>query len=63
MLCESGGDPDARNGESIGLYQIHYPSHAARVESRQALYDPAINVRVAFQIYSEQGWLPWACQP
>lgn len=58
-MCESGGDPNASNGESIGLFQIHYPSHRDKVESRQVLFDPATNIRVAYEIWSEHGWSPW----
>lgn len=64
LHCESGGDPWATGGDSLGLMQIHYPSHAARVGYvREALYDPAVNIAVAYAIWSESGWAPWSCRP
>lgn len=62
--CESGGRADAYNPtDSIGLFQIHYPSHYDKVERREDLFDPTINVAVAWSIYADSGWIPWECKP
>jgi hypothetical protein len=38
----------------------HGPSHAHRVGGNlEALDDPAVNTRVAHEIWREQGWRPW----
>ena len=62
--CETGGtfDPTLESDGNLGLFQIHYASHAARVETREELFDPAINVRVAFDVWRDNaGWRgPWA---
>ena len=61
MMCESSGDPTVSNsGESIGLFEIHYPSHWDKVESLEALFDPTTNVHVAFHLWEDQGWEPWS---
>lgn len=65
MTPESHGDPSAShlntNGTiDRGLFQIN-SIHIARVDGNlAALFDPATNVRVAYAIYSEQGWCPWS---
>lgn len=64
MGCESRGDPLAYAAGNHGLFQIAYRWHAHRVGDVAQLYDPSINVRVAWEIWSEQGWTPWrACGP
>jgi hypothetical protein len=63
MSCESGGQPTATGGANYGLFQIN-AVHSARVGGNlQALYDPATNIRVAYDIWADQGWAPWACKP
>lgn len=63
MDCESRGQPSATGGANYGLFQIN-AVHAGRVAGDlQALYDPATNIRVAYEIWSDQGWAPWACKP
>lgn len=57
--CESGLDPDATNGSSIGLFQIDYEAHKDKTDSREALLDPAENVRAAHLIWLDQGWWAW----
>lgn len=63
MMCESGGDPNAYNPSGArGAFQI-MPVHAWRVGGDlDSLYDPAVNVRVAFDIYVDNGGFagPWA---
>ena len=63
MMCESSGHADAFNAGNYGLFQIN-AVHAARVGGDlQSLFDPAVNVRVAYEIWSDQSWIPWACKP
>jgi hypothetical protein len=60
---ESTGNPNAFNAGNYGLFQIN-AVHAAKVGGPlEWLFDPAVNVRVAYQIWSDQGWGPWACRP
>jgi len=60
-LAESGGYPGAigDNGNSIGLWQIHMPSHPQY--SKAELRDPKLNARAAFSI-SKAGstWRWWS---
>lgn len=53
MWCESTGNPNAKNPRSTatGLFQI-----------LGGPYDPAANVRLAYQMYSKRGWQPWVCK-
>ena len=63
MQCESTADPGAYYNGNRGLFQIG-AVHADRVGGDlAALYIPEVNVRVAYEIWSEQGWAPWACRP
>lgn len=60
--CESHPwlDERAYNYGQYGVFQIAYEWHARRVERAEDLYDPAINVRVAHEIYVDnRGWTPW----
>lgn len=62
---ESGGKLDAvsDDGQNLGPFQLNVV-HAGRVGGDPGrLLDPATNVRIAFELYSEQGWRPWACKP
>lgn len=62
MWCESRGDPLAYNAGNYGLWQIN-AVHRRRVGGDlAALFDPAVNTRVAHEIYSEQGFAPWDCR-
>lgn len=60
--CESRNRPTATNGLMEGLMQIHLPSHRRRLQAGESLFDPDVNLRVAYEIWSEQGWRPWACK-
>ena len=61
--CESTLNPRAYSRGNYGLMQIN-AVHSRRVGGNlEALYDPETNLRVAFQIWSEQGWSPWGCRP
>ena len=60
---ESTGDPNAYSGGNYGLYQIN-AIHAARVGyDLGRLFDPATNIGVAYGLWLERGWQPWACRP
>ena len=64
MTCESGGHPDAYNAGSMGLMQINYSAHVNLVgPDASVLYDPATNVQIAFEIWSDSRWIPWSCKP
>lgn len=67
-LAESGGDPQAHNGnartgdDSYGLWQINMlgamgPERRARynLPNNEALYDPGTNARVAYAMWKERG--------
>lgn len=63
MHCESKGYARAFSLNNYGLFQIN-GIHRARVQGNvESLYDPETNVRVAYAIWSEQGWRPWGCRP
>ncbi|GIV00823.1 MAG: hypothetical protein KatS3mg014_2438 [Actinomycetota bacterium] len=49
LWCESRGDPAARNGRHVGLFQI-----------ADGPADPAGNVALAASMWSRRGWQPWA---
>lgn len=60
---ESSGDPSAIYGANYGLFQVN-AVHSWRVGGDVgALLDPEVNVMIAYQIWSEQGWAPWSCRP
>lgn len=59
-MAESGGNPSAigDNGKSIGLWQIHMPSH--REYSRDVLMTPDGNASAMSAIHAVAGWRPWS---
>ncbi len=59
-FCESRYDPAAYNSSGAkGLFQL-MPVHQWRGGD---FFDPAVNVAVSYQLWSEQGWTPWrACR-
>lgn len=64
MLCESGGNPAARNTTppdySIGLFQINlYGANAQYRPSEAYLLDGANNIAYAAQLRRASGWGPW----
>lgn len=60
--CESTWKPWATGAAGeYSLFQIH-PVHIARFNGANP-YSPLANARVAYQIWSEQGWGPWTCKP
>jgi hypothetical protein len=61
--CESRWQPWAFNAGNYGYFQVN-AVHGARVDwNLDALFDPATNVRVAYAIWRDGGWGPWACRP
>ena len=63
IMCELSGNPAAYNMGNYGAFQIN-AVHAGRVAGDLAsLFDPTVNVRVAYEIWADQGWGPWACRP
>ena len=59
MFCESSGNQDAYDGYNVGLMQVAERFHTRRLQPGESLWDPEVNVRVAHDIYLEQGWGPW----
>ena len=59
---ESSGDPDAVNPTSgaSGLFQImpFWADHFG--VSRDSLFTPSVNVRIAAKVLSAQGWNAWS---
>ena len=65
--CEMGGywNPAAINPLSgtRGVFQIHPTYHAHKwLDFWDAWSDPVRNTQMAYEIWSVQGWQPWACQ-
>ena len=62
MSCESGFNPNARNGPYQGLFQLHH-RHASLVGGAN-LFDPYWNALAALHLYNGSGgWYPWGCRP
>ena len=63
MRCESGGlHTAASHTDDHGLLQIHYPIWGPHFGvTRQQLYDPALNIDLAYRIYQAQGLTAWVC--
>ena len=63
MMCESSGHAGAYNAGNYGLFQIN-AVHSARVGGDLvSLFLPEVNASVAYAIWLDQGWAPWACRP
>jgi hypothetical protein len=62
--CESRHDPGAvsPDGQNLGLFQINV-IHEGKLQPGESLLDPVVNVRIAYQIWADQGWGPWSCKP
>lgn len=62
MWCESSGNPAARNGRYLGLFQVgdfHFGTYGYDL----ALWsDPATNVAIAYRLWRDSGWGPWECK-
>lgn len=68
VQCESGGNAAAYNAGNYGLFQIN-AVHVEKVRrvtgsaDLSLLFDPDVNAAVAYIIWSDSGWGPWACRP
>lgn len=64
--CESRGSASAYNAASgaSGLFQVVPYWHAWRLGPGESLFDPGVNVRVAWEIFVDAGgsWGPWVCR-
>ena len=69
--CENGFDayeywrPDVIGGQGErGIAQIH-PIHLERIHNLgytwDDMFNPTANLAVAYSLFQEQGWEPWAC--
>ena len=70
MMCESGGNPSARNGSSSasGLFQqlaTYWPGRAATYGmAGRSVFDPWANAIVsAGMVRDTGGWSHWSCRP
>ena len=65
--CESSGRPDAvsPDGQNWGLMQLGV-IHKARAErlgfTWEQMLQPRPNLLVAYDLWLDQGWAPWACR-
>ena len=57
-FCESSMNPRAKNSTSSarGLFQIMQSWH--RINEKW-LFNEDVNIEVAYQLWTEQGWTPW----
>ena len=63
VACESNFDHYALGGNNYGLFQINAIHRRLVDGDLSQLFIPEVNVAVAWQLYSERGWQPWACAP
>ena len=66
-MCESSMNPSAYNGilGASGLFQIIPGTFASTSYAGQSVYDPAVNIQAAHEIFVRDGysWSEWACKP
>lgn len=66
-MCESSMNPNAYNGilGAAGLFQIIPGTFASTSYAGQSVYNPATNIRAAYEIFARDGysWSEWACKP
>lgn len=66
-MCESSLNPNAYNGVlgAAGLFQIIPGTFASTSYAGQSVYDPAVNIKAAHEIFVRDGysWSEWACKP
>lgn len=66
-MCESSMNPNAYNGilGAAGLFQIIPSTFASTSYAGQSVYDPAVNIKAAHEIFVRDGhsWSEWACKP
>ncbi len=66
-FCESSWRPHAKGPtDDHGLLQIRHAAHKEKVSDRADLYDPAVNLRIAYAVYLDaergkfgHGFAPW----
>lgn len=60
---ESSYNPRDENFCCLGIFQIYYEVNQSYVHrfgyTREDLFDPAANIRVAFALWQDRGWAPW----
>lgn len=63
--CESRYRPEAYNPASgaSGVFQIVPYWHSWRLRPGESLFDASVNIRIAYELWSESGWRPWECRP
>ena len=62
--CESKYRPDAvSHAGAVGVFQIRPRLHGWRVKKVHGkdLRDPRTNIRVAYSLMKDEGWVPWVC--
>lgn len=63
--CESRYDPLAYNQSGAsGVFQIMPRWHGWRLKPGESLFDPMVNVRIAYEIWASDGgsFRQWVCQ-
>ncbi len=62
--CESHLDFNAisADGQNVGGFQINLVHVGKAGGDAAQLLIPSVNVGVAYAIWLDQGWLPWACR-
>lgn len=64
--CESKWNPQARNGQYQGLFQLgdyHRARAASLGYSWADMLRPLPNARTAMDLWASSGWQPWSCKP
>lgn len=63
--CESGLDPANVNGQYRGLFQLgnyHKQRAADMGYTWNQMFEAMPNIKVAYNLFLEQGWGPWECK-
>lgn len=66
FMAESSLNPTAHNYCCYGIAQINLKAHWSKIpgstkaEKIQSLYNVDTNLKIAWQIFKESGWSPWA---
>lgn len=66
--CESRWDPDARNGDYLGLFQLgpaYYDAIRSYGDGKLRWSDPDVNAQAARDGYvmNDKSWAQWECKP
>ena len=63
IRCESGGRNVASpDGQNIGPLQVNV-IHSGKLREGESLWEPEVSIRIAYEIWADQGWGPWSCSP